>query len=67
MTVREFAKEYNIPVATVYEASYTLGERAYFNRSELAAAVRTLTKKRLKVHIERARKAKAILEALENV
>ena len=67
MTVREFSKEYNIPVTTVYEASYSLGEQKDFKRSDLAAAVRVLVKKRLEKHRARVEKAERILSDLENV
>lgn len=67
MKVKEFSDKYGVPKELVYTASFWLPDRFDFEPSEMAAEVRKIVEKRLKVHVDHMNKSERILKNLEGV
>ena len=67
MKVKEFSVKYGVPKELVYEASFMLGERFDFEPKDIAAEIRKIVEKRIKVHRKHVERSERILRNLEGV
>lgn len=67
MKVKEFSVKYGIPKELVYEASFMLGERFDFEPKDIAAEIRKIVERRIKVHQKHVERSERILRNLEGV
>ena len=67
MKVKEFSVKYGVPKELVYEASFMLGERFDFEPKDIAAEIRKIVERRIKVHRKHVERSERILRNLEGV
>lgn len=67
MKVKEFSVKYGVPKELVYEASFMLGERFDFEPKDIAAEIRKIVERRIKVHRKHVERSERILQNLEGV
>lgn len=67
MRVKEFSVKYDVPKELVYEASFMLGERFDFDPKDMAAEIRKIMERRIKVHQKHVERSERILRNIEGV